>query len=74
MLYQLSYSREGTEEWWGEVDSNHCRRMPAGLQPAPFGHSGISPTVHCDDEKNDVELAAGVEPATCSLQNCCSAD
>jgi hypothetical protein len=42
MLYQLSYSRMTL--WWGKVDSNHRRLMPAGLQPAPFGHSGIPPS------------------------------
>ena len=48
MLYQLSYSRMGPEPraggtWWREEDSNLRRRKPAGLQPAPFGHSGIPP-------------------------------
>ena len=29
--------------WWREVDLNHRRRTPTGLQPAPFGHLGIPP-------------------------------
>ena len=41
MLYQLSYSRK---KWWREVDLNHRRRTPTGLQPVPFGHSGIPPS------------------------------
>src|SRR5690606_11578458 len=28
---------------WRVLDSNQRRRMPAGLQPAPFGHSGNPP-------------------------------
>ena len=28
---------------WAKMDSNHRRRMPADLQSAPFGHSGICP-------------------------------
>ena len=40
MLYHLSYSRL---IWWREVDLNHRRRTPTGLQPVPFGHSGIPP-------------------------------
>ena len=50
MLYQLSYSREvltvlagGNTRWWREMDSNHRRREPTGLQPVPFSHSGIPP-------------------------------
>ena len=50
MLYQLSYSRSLHEtirrvfrEWWMEKDSNLRRHTPAGLQPAPFSHSGIHP-------------------------------
>ena len=46
-LYQLSYARTyhvfvGPVSWT-EVDSNHRRRVPADLQSAPFGHSGIRP-------------------------------
>jgi hypothetical protein len=29
---------------WRVLDSNQRRRMPAGLQPAPFGHSGNPPS------------------------------
>ena len=49
MLFQLSYSRvlrsvrDRVRKEWGELDSNQCRRKPAGLQPAPFGRSGIPP-------------------------------
>ena len=31
--------------WWAKMDSNHRRRKPADLQSAPFGHSGICPTI-----------------------------
>ena len=30
-------------QWWAEKDLNLRRLTPAGLQPAPFGHSGIDP-------------------------------
>ena len=33
------------------MDSNHRRRTPAGLQPAPFGHSGTSPRIWNDPRK-----------------------
>src|SRR5438309_4488468 len=44
-LYQLSYSRgfRFPEWWWREKDSNLRRRVPADLQSAPFGRSGIPP-------------------------------
>ena len=29
--------------WWRGLDSNQRRRTPAGLQPAPFSHSGTPP-------------------------------
>ncbi len=35
-------SRRPRRQWW-VLDSNQRRRMPAGLQPAPFGHSGNPP-------------------------------
>ena len=60
MLYQLSYSRVARwhlarrAPWWREEDSNLRRRKPAGLQPAPFGHSGIPP--HMMGYTNDIEL------------------
>ncbi len=47
MLYQLSYSRpfyKRQKKWWWMLDSNQRRRKPAGLQPAPFSHSGNSPS------------------------------
>ena len=51
MLYQLSYSRPkfcqyrfNYVQWWWMLDSNQRRRKPAGLQPAPFSHSGNPPT------------------------------
>ena len=28
---------------WAEMDSNHRRHKPAGLQPDPFGRSGTDP-------------------------------
>ena len=30
---------------WAQMDSNHRRWKPADLQSAPFGHSGICPTL-----------------------------
>jgi hypothetical protein len=60
MLYQLSYSRKGL--WWGKLDLNQRRQTPAGLQPAPFDHSGIPPKIHIHDVN---ELTVGLEPATC---------
>ena len=30
---------------WAQMDSNHRRRKPADLQSAPFGHSGICPSL-----------------------------
>ena len=56
-----------TGKWWEEQESNLRRLMPAGLQPAPFGHSGILPGLFelhraC---RRTVELAVGLEPTTC---------
>ena len=28
---------------WAEMDSNHRRHKPTGLQPVPFGRSGTDP-------------------------------
>jgi cyclic-di-GMP-binding protein len=40
----------GTFVPWAEKDLNLRRRKPAGLQPAPIGHSGIDPEVgKCSD-------------------------
>src|SRR5262245_52664844 len=41
--------------------------MPADLQSAPFGRSGIPPTDHLS-----IKLAKGLEPPTLSLQMRCS--
>ena len=43
------------------MDSNHRRRKPADLQSAPFGHSGICPTIilhraSCRIRTNDPEI------------------
>ncbi len=32
---------------WAKMDSNHRRHKSADLQSAPFGHSGIRPSVNC---------------------------
>jgi hypothetical protein len=81
MLYQLSYFRTRRELpnesalkllnpvwpsgwqtwWWMGKDSNLRRLLPTGLQPVPFGHLGTHPQVGTPD----VELAMGLEPATC---------
>ena len=49
MLYQLSYFRNYHLKYkkvvWAKMDSNHRRHKPADLQSAPFGHSGICPTL-----------------------------
>jgi hypothetical protein len=94
MLYQLSYSRSETsgapalgaarpKKGWEVVDLNHRRLTPAGLQPAPFGHSGNLPQTikralpgsraGFGGGAPKELLAVGLEPATCSLQNYCSA-
>ena len=31
------------DDWWRVLDSNQRRHKPAGLQPAPIGHSGNPP-------------------------------
>ncbi len=63
------------------MDLNHCRRKPAGLQPAPFDRSGTPPhslaTTPFGAEKiklfkEQMVLAMGLEPATDGLQNRCS--
>ena len=84
MLYQLSYSRVCRQRWWGRVDLNHCRRKPAGLQPAPFDRSGTPPrisgsapldsgdTLKFNTERERMVLVMGLEPATDGLQNRCS--
>ena len=42
------------------MDSNHRRRKPADLQSAPFGHSGICPSLFfrasCRIRTNDPEI------------------
>ena len=43
-----------------------AKAEPADLQSAPFSHSGTPPY-------KPLELAMGFEPATCGLQNRCSA-
>ncbi len=47
VLYQLSYFRIVffPTFLWAQMDSNHRRRKPADLQSAPFGHSGICPSL-----------------------------
>jgi hypothetical protein len=48
-----------------------------GLQPVPFGHSGNPPKNLGRYLKNTLaeeELTVGLEPATCCLQNSCSAN
>src|SRR4051812_24250199 len=58
-------------------------RGPADLQSAPFGRSGTPPARQClvlpvvlppFTALRAMELAAGIEPATCCLQGSCSAD
>ena len=50
------------------MGSNHRRLMPADLQSAPFGRSGIPP-FHWTSETMSVSamwmLTMGLEPATC---------
>ena len=84
MLYQLSYSRVWSKEWWGRVDLNHCRRKPAGLQPAPFDRSGTPPhskvasrnecpgLAKINNKKERLVLVKGLEPPADGLQNRCS--
>ena len=58
----LSYARIITV---GRAGFEPAKAVPTDLQSVPFGRLGISP--------NRSELAAGVEPTTCGLQNRCSA-
>src|SRR5207244_5023547 len=45
--------------WWRVLDSNQRRQKPAGLQPAPIGHSGNPPR----------ELVSRSEEHTSELQS-----
>jgi hypothetical protein len=43
---------------WRVLDSNQRRQTPAGLQPAPFGHSGNPPSVPLQSVEKGVGRAA----------------
>jgi hypothetical protein len=70
MLYQLSYSREKSV---GGAGFEPTKAKPAGLQPAPFDHSGIPPqgvrkrelAENVSSVKDHLVLTMGLEPATC---------
>ena len=57
---------------WEEMDSNHRRRTPADLQSAPFGHSGIFPSILRYNLVVVYEPMEGFEPTTPRLQITCS--
>ena len=48
--------------WWREEDSNLRSRPTTDLQSVPFGHSGTPPG---KIDADFMELAMGLEPATC---------
>ena len=56
----LSYARSLV----GRAGFEPAKAVPTDLQSVPFGRLGISP--------RHPELAGGIEPTTCGLQNRCS--
>ena len=70
----------GRFRWWREEDLNPRRRLPADLQSAPFGHSGIPPHSQLSNDVGGslaepqflLEPAIRIERMTCSLQVSCS--
>ncbi len=60
--------------WWGEVGSNHRRRMPTDLQSVPFGRSGISPanlSFHPPErgKKYNMDFSLTVNPKNIIIHN-----
>lgn len=58
------------KKWWWGKESNLRRLAPPDLQSGPFDRSGTSP--HRIPKIWKMELATGIEPMTCCLQNSCS--
>ena len=65
MLYQLSYSRSGSRKWWGVLDLNQRRLSRRVYSPLPLTARATPQDGIYDLRERSVELAKGLEPATC---------